>query len=69
MCLLHLRTHAEPEWIRRLDAETDVVAVRRENGRVGIRNHVVILPLDDLKGHYFQFAQDWRLTFHRRKDL
>ena len=21
---------------------------RRENGRVGIRNHVVILPLDDL---------------------
>ena len=21
---------------------------RRENGRVGIRNHVIILPLDDL---------------------
>lgn len=21
---------------------------RRENGRVGVRNHVVILPLDDL---------------------
>jgi (2R)-sulfolactate sulfo-lyase subunit beta len=25
-----------------------VLAYRRENGRVGIRNHVVILPLDDL---------------------
>src|SRR5512135_568928 len=25
-----------------------VFAYRRENGRVGIRNHVVILPLDDL---------------------
>ena len=24
------------------------MAYRRENGRVGIRNHVVILPLDDL---------------------
>jgi (2R)-sulfolactate sulfo-lyase subunit beta len=26
----------------------NVLAYRRENGRVGIRNHVVILPLDDL---------------------
>ena len=25
-----------------------VMAYRRDNGRVGIRNHVVILPLDDL---------------------
>jgi len=25
-----------------------VMAYRRENGRVGIRNHVLILPLDDL---------------------
>ena len=25
-----------------------VMAYRRENGRVGIRNHVIILPLDDL---------------------
>jgi (2R)-sulfolactate sulfo-lyase subunit beta len=25
-----------------------VRAYRRENGRVGVRNHVVILPLDDL---------------------
>src|SRR3979411_123463 len=26
----------------------DYYGYRRENGRVGIRNHVVILPLDDL---------------------
>ncbi|MBT8364941.1 MAG: UxaA family hydrolase, partial [Deltaproteobacteria bacterium] len=26
----------------------EVMAYRRENGRVGIRNHVIILPLDDL---------------------
>ncbi|MFO8089167.1 MAG: UxaA family hydrolase, partial [Desulfatiglandaceae bacterium] len=25
-----------------------VMGYRRENGRVGIRNHVLILPLDDL---------------------
>ena len=25
-----------------------VMAYRRENGRVGVRNHVIILPLDDL---------------------
>ena len=25
-----------------------VMAYRRENGRAGIRNHVIILPLDDL---------------------
>jgi (2R)-sulfolactate sulfo-lyase subunit beta len=29
-------------------ATQKVMAYRRENGRVGIRNHVVILPLDDL---------------------
>ena len=29
-------------------ANPQVLAYRRENGRVGIRNHVVILPLDDL---------------------
>jgi len=29
-------------------SENKVFAYRRENGRVGIRNHVVILPLDDL---------------------
>jgi (2R)-sulfolactate sulfo-lyase subunit beta len=29
-------------------ATQKVTAYRRENGRVGIRNHVVILPLDDL---------------------
>ncbi len=26
----------------------DFFGYRRENGRVGVRNHVVILPLDDL---------------------
>src|SRR3954452_9639838 len=25
-----------------------VMAYRRENGRVGVRNHVVILPVDDI---------------------
>ncbi len=29
----------------------EVFAYRRENGRVGIRNHVVILPLDDLSNY------------------
>lgn len=28
--------------------KTKVMAYRRENGRVGVRNHVIILPLDDL---------------------
>ncbi len=31
-------------------SDSKVMAYRRENGRVGIRNHVVILPLDDLSG-------------------
>jgi len=29
-------------------SRTDFLGYRRENGRVGIRNHVIILPLDDL---------------------
>jgi len=29
-------------------ANTTVMAWRRENGRVGVRNHVVILPVDDI---------------------
>src|SRR6478736_6474974 len=29
-------------------ANLKVMGFRRENGRVGVRNHVVILPLDDL---------------------
>ncbi len=29
-------------------ADTKFMGYRRENGRVGIRNHVIILPLDDL---------------------
>ena len=28
--------------------ESKVYAYRRENGKFGIRNHVVILPLDDI---------------------
>src|SRR5512135_3149768 len=29
-------------------SRTQFLGYRRENGRVGIRNHVIILPLDDL---------------------
>ena len=25
-----------------------IMAYRRENGRVGVRNHVIILPVDDI---------------------
>jgi (2R)-sulfolactate sulfo-lyase subunit beta len=32
----------------RADGRMTVMGWRRENGRVGVRNHVVILPLDDL---------------------
>ena len=28
--------------------QTKFLGYRRENGRVGVRNHVIILPLDDL---------------------
>ena len=28
--------------------DTSFLGYRRENGRVGVRNHVIILPLDDL---------------------
>ena len=31
-----------------IDKNTTFLGYRRENGRVGIRNHVIILPLDDL---------------------
>ena len=31
-----------------IDKDTSFLGYRRENGRVGVRNHVVILPLDDL---------------------
>ena len=30
------------------DANTTIHAYRRDNGRVGVRNHVLILPLDDI---------------------
>lgn len=28
-----------------------------------------ILPLDRLKGHYVEYADDWQITYHRRKDM
>src|SRR4029078_1591140 len=31
-----------------INSETSFLGYRRENGRVGVRNHVIILPLDDL---------------------
>src|SRR3954451_22828430 len=31
-----------------IDQNTTFLGYRRENGRVGVRNHVIILPLDDL---------------------
>jgi (2R)-sulfolactate sulfo-lyase subunit beta len=31
-----------------IDKNTTFQGYRRENGRVGVRNHVIILPLDDL---------------------
>ena len=31
-----------------IDKDTTFLGFRRENGRVGVRNHVIILPLDDL---------------------
>ena len=30
------------------NGDRKVMAYRRENGRVGVRNHVVILPVDDI---------------------
>jgi (2R)-sulfolactate sulfo-lyase subunit beta len=32
-------------------ADTKVLGYRRENGRVGVRNHVAIIPLDDLSNN------------------
>ena len=31
-----------------ISKNTTILAYRRENGRVGVRNHVIVLPLDDL---------------------
>src|SRR3989337_2387870 len=31
-----------------ISKDTTFLGYRRENGRVGVRNHVIILPLDDL---------------------
>mgnify|MGYP003891437651 CR=1 FL=1 len=30
-----------------INKDTTFLGYRRENGRVGVRNHVIILPLDD----------------------
>ncbi len=35
-------------------AKHKIVAYRRENGRVGVRNHVVILPVDDISNAAFE---------------
>jgi len=34
--------------IKMINSKTTFMGYRRENGRVGVRNHVIILPLDDL---------------------
>ena len=31
-----------------ISSKTTFLGYRRENGRVGVRNHVLILPVDDL---------------------
>ena len=31
-----------------ISKDTTFLGYRRENGRVGVRNHVIVLPLDDL---------------------
>ena len=31
-----------------VSGDTTFLGYRRENGRVGVRNHVIVLPLDDL---------------------
>ena len=42
------RTVAKKTTTRRASRKPTFVGWRRKNGRVGIRNHVIILPLDDL---------------------
>ena len=37
---------------------------RRENGRVGVRNHVVILPLDDLSNAACEAVADIKKGEH-----
>jgi hypothetical protein len=60
-----------------LDDQFDVfhVAVYVADGLVFSKNGFsslapwTILPVEHLKGHYFQYAENWRLVFYRRKDL
>ena len=35
---------------------------KRENGRVGVRNHVVILPVDDLSNAAAQAVEHYEMT-------
>ena len=42
------RTVAKKTTVRRTSKKPTFMGWRRKNGRVGIRNHVIILPLDDL---------------------
>ena len=42
---------------------------RRENGRVGVRNHVVILPLDDLSNAATLAARNTRCWEPARQSL
>ena len=31
-----------------INKDSTILGYRRENGRVGVRNHVIILPVDDI---------------------
>ena len=39
---------SQPKYKKRSSGKPTFFGYRRENGRIGIRNHVIILPLDDL---------------------
>lgn len=83
--LLHLRSdyyvvHNDLQLgdvIAFLDDEFDVfhVAVYIAEGLVFSKNGFsslapwTLLPIDHLRGHYFQYSENWRLAFYRRKDL
>jgi (2R)-sulfolactate sulfo-lyase subunit beta len=44
---------------------TKIFGYKRENGRIGVRNHVLILPVDDISNAYgrLQFGEDLDLHF------
>src|SRR5579871_2015493 len=41
-----------------IDLDTTFRGYRRENGRVGVRNHVIILPVDDLSNAAAQAVEN-----------